>query len=180
MYNSEKYYLLLLSENRKFYLNELSTNSNLKSFIKSYDRIYHFHNKTLYPALKNCGCDMNAIFTTFLTFLKERKFDQYLNYSVLANAAAQQIEKNHTDPRQESEGLIMSVKEFIGYPVKRLRQYVSHIEVLVKEIQEKNWNSDLFKTSVVLQAEMCNLQKNVEENYKLYTIKQTKVSGFDT
>lgn len=70
----------------------------------------------------------------------------------------------------------MSISEFIRMPIGHLDRYVKMVTTYLEENQSNNWNTDTFRTASLLMVTMSKINKIVQENIKLYSLKQGKIA----
>ncbi|XP_055691474.1 triple functional domain protein isoform X2 [Lutzomyia longipalpis] len=171
--NSEKHYVSMLYTYKKKLVDHLpeDVRQNIGGYIQCLEAICEMHRDRFLPKLRECDMDVEEICNLFNDFISDGSLGIYMTYATELMSVQQTLLDYNTQTALMSEDVEAGIKVFLQLPIKRLSAYEAAIHFILECFFSEGINtmSSIFKVAAVLEAELNNLTKSVENNAKVFT-----------
>lgn len=104
-------------------------------------------------------------------------FEIYNKYAVTLGRAETIFKEGREGVSSSFYSDRLSLKEFLHLPMKKISDYLTAFnEILDDTVSKGGTMTALFKNCAVVEVEFNNLHRRVMENYRLYALKDDRVS----
>uniref|UniRef100_A0A1B0GKQ6 DH domain-containing protein n=2 Tax=Lutzomyia longipalpis TaxID=7200 RepID=A0A1B0GKQ6_LUTLO len=185
--NSEKHYVSMLYTYKKKLVDHLpeDVRQNIGGYIQCLEAICEMHRDRFLPKLRECDMDVEEICNLFNDFISDGSLGIYMTYATELMSVQQTLLdynvkfcSKKTQTALMSEDVEAGIKVFLQLPIKRLSAYEAAIHFILECFFSEGINtmSSIFKVAAVLEAELNNLTKSVENNAKVFTCSDFRMS----
>lgn len=124
---------------------------------------------------------MEIQFLTNLLFsIQLGNFEVYIKYAVTLGKAEALIGKSKDTVSSNFYSDRVSLKHFLHLPMKNISDYLSTFnEILDDSFSNGGTMTNLFKYCAIIEVDFNQLQRRCMENYRLYSLKDEKVRGWN-
>ncbi|XP_059607858.1 uncharacterized protein LOC132255736 isoform X2 [Phlebotomus argentipes] len=178
--NSEKHYVSMLYTYKKKLIDHLEPDVKqlIVGYINCLEAICQMHRDRFLPKLQECDMVAEEICNLFNDFISDGSFGIYMTYATEMMSVHQILLDYNRQTTLMSEDYETGIKVFLKLPVKRLSAYEAAIHFILECFFSEGVNtmSSIFKVAAVLEAELNNLTKSVENNFKVFTCSDFRMS----
>ncbi|GAB0090774.1 hypothetical protein DMENIID0001_055370 [Sergentomyia squamirostris] len=185
--NSEKHYVSMMHTYKKKLLDHLAVDARqmIDGYIRCVEAICTLHRERFLPRLRACDMNIEDICNLFNDFISDGSFGIYMTYATETMSVHQilldynvKFLTEEIDTKLDWEEVEQGIKVFLQLPMKRLHAYEGIIHFILECFFSEGVNpmSPIFKVAAIIEAELRNLAKSVENNFKVFTCPDFRMS----